>query len=72
MLLFYCKLWGDLSSKGFEINPCDPWVTNKTSEGHQMTITWNFDNFKMLHKLPAVITGIIEWLHEIYGELHIS
>ena len=64
-LLFYHEIWGDLHTNGFEINPYDPCVANKTIEGHQMTITWYVDDLKMLHKSPSVTTGIIEWLCRI-------
>ena len=33
-LLFYHKLWGDIHAKGFEINPYDLCVANKTINGH--------------------------------------
>jgi hypothetical protein len=38
-LLFYRKLWGDLHSLGYKINPYNPCGTNKTIHGSQMTVT---------------------------------
>ena len=40
-LLFYRKLVVDLKSLGYEINPYDPCVANKTINGKQMTICWH-------------------------------
>eukprot|EP00957_Ditylum_brightwellii_P140482 10703377-Ditylum_brightwellii.AAC.1 len=37
-LLFNNKLVGDLKELGFEVNPYDPCVANKTIQGKQMTI----------------------------------
>ena len=67
-LLFYCKLWGDLHAKGFEINQYDPLMANKTINGHQMMVAWHMGDLKMSHKLPAAINGIIEWLRGIYSK----
>ena len=61
-LLFYRKLWGDLYTKGFTTNPCDPCVANKDISGLQMTVAWHVDDLKMSHKSPQVITSVIEWL----------
>ena len=71
-LLFYCKLWGDLHAKGSTINPYNPCVANKDIGGLQMTTAWHVDNRKMSDKSPQVVTGVIEWLRGIYGELCIS
>jgi hypothetical protein len=40
-VLFYEKLVGDLRSQGFELNPYDPCVANKTIAGNQFTLTWH-------------------------------
>ena len=37
-----------------------------------MTVSWHVDSLKMSHKSLAVVTGIIQWLGGIYGELRIS
>jgi hypothetical protein len=37
-MLFYRKLRGDLVEQGFEVNPYDPCVANKTVNGHQVTV----------------------------------
>jgi hypothetical protein len=40
-LLFYRKLVSELREMGFEINPYDPCVANKTINGTQMKIRWH-------------------------------
>ena len=73
--LFWEKLTSVVKSWGFEINPYDSCVANKTINGHQCTLTWHVDNLKISHKDPAVVTQIIEDLNNTFatlGELSIS
>ena len=44
--LFYQKFVGDLMTIGFELNPYDPCVANKTINGKQLTLVCHFDNIK--------------------------
>ena len=46
-LLFYKKLRAQLEKMGFEINPYDPCVANKTVGDSQMTVTWHVDDLKV-------------------------
>jgi hypothetical protein len=72
-LLFYEKLLGDLKSQGFELNPYDPCVANKTIKGNQFTLTWHVDDIKMSHKDPKEVTHVIDWLKGIHGDnMHMS
>jgi hypothetical protein len=72
-LLFYERLVGDLTSQGFELNPYDPCVANKTIEGSQFTLTWHVDDIKMSHKDPKEVTKVIDWLKGIYEDnMHVS
>ena len=66
-LLFYNKLRSDLENTGFEINPYDPCVANKMVNGHQMTICWHMDDFKVSHKDDNAVTALAEKLAELYG-----
>ena len=66
-LLFYNKLRSDLENTGFEINPYDPCVANKMVNGHQMTICWHMDDFKVSHKDDNAVTAIAEKLTDLYG-----
>jgi hypothetical protein len=44
-LLFYRKLRKELEDYGFEVNPYNPSVVNKVTEGgKQMTVIWHVDN----------------------------
>ena len=73
--LFWEKLTSVVKSWGFEINPYDSCVANKTINGHQCTLTWHVDDLKISHKDPAVVTQIIEDLKNTFatlGELSIS
>ena len=66
-LLFYKKLRGNLESMGFEVNPYDPCVANKMSNGSQMTVTWHVDDLKISHKDEEELKKIISELGAIYG-----
>jgi hypothetical protein len=48
-LLFYRKLVSELQEVGFEINPYDPCVANKTVNGIQMMIRWHVDDLMINH-----------------------
>ena len=71
-LLFYRKLWTDLSGRGFEVNPYDPCVANMSVNGKQLTVCWHVDDLKMSHMDEGVLTDLIGWLEKKYGELRIS
>ncbi|EJK61698.1 hypothetical protein THAOC_17766, partial [Thalassiosira oceanica] len=71
-LLFYRKLWGDLASQGFEINPYDPCVANKTINGHQMTVCWYVDDLYMSHMDRGAIEDFVRWLERTYGKLQVK
>jgi hypothetical protein len=67
-LLSYIKLVGDLELNGFELNPYDPCVANKTVAGKQFTVTWYADDLKLSHGISQEVTKTIEWLKRIYGQ----
>ena len=67
-LLFYLKLVDDLKAYGFELNPYDPCVANKTVNGKQMTVCWHVDDLKVSHDEEAVVDGLIKYLKGKYGE----
>ena len=48
-LLFYCKLQKDLEDMGFEVNPYNSYVANKTVNESQMTVTWHIDDLNISH-----------------------
>ena len=53
---------------GFEVNPYDPCVANKTINGSQMTVAWHVDGLKISHKESTVVTQFICALGGIYGD----
>ena len=65
--LFWEKFTATLTKHGFQINPYNACVANKTINGHQCTLAWHVDDIKASHKDPKVIDWIIETLQEEYG-----
>ena len=54
-LLFYQKFVGELMTIGFELNPYDPCVTNKTINGKLLTLVWHVDDIKESHVEAEVV-----------------
>jgi hypothetical protein len=67
-LLFYLKLLKDLEVNGFNLNPYNPCVANKTVNGKQFTITWHVDDLKLSHVDTNEVDKTIKWFKIIYGE----
>ena len=65
-LLFYQRFVGDLQSIGFEVNPYDPCVANKTVNNEQLTIIWHVDDLKISHKSEKTVTRMVTWLKRTY------
>ena len=61
------KFTTTLTKLGFQINPYNACVTNRTINGHQCTLAWHVDDIKASHKVPKVIDWIIETLKEEYS-----
>jgi hypothetical protein len=59
-LLYYIRFVSDLKSIGFEVNPYDPCVANKTVAGTQLTIVWHVDDLKVSHRSASVVTRMAE------------
>ncbi len=68
MLLFSRKLVAELGDMGFEINPYDPCVANKTVNGTQMTVRWHVDDLMISHTNQADIMAFMKKIKYIYGE----
>ena len=68
-LLYYRKFTQSLTKIGFELNPYDPCVANKTIEGEQMTICFHVDDCKVSHRSSKVVDDIIGWLRENYESI---
>jgi hypothetical protein len=67
-LLFWQNLSTELKKWGFEINPYDFCVANKTINGKQCTIVWHVDDLKISHVDPKVVTTILNLLDSKYGQ----
>jgi hypothetical protein len=57
---------------GFELNPYDTCVANKTIDGKQCTIAWYVDNNKISHVDEQVVTGVIERIKERFGKMAVT
>ena len=68
-LLFYIKFVKSLLSIGFELNPYDPCVANKTVDNLQLTVVWHVDDLKVSHVLTKVVTRMADWLNKTYEQL---
>lgn len=66
-LLFYKNLTAKITSWGYEVNPDDPCVANKTMNDKQCTIMWHMDYLKISHKDEAVVHQVVEDLDAKYG-----
>ena len=65
-LLFCQKFVGDLMTIGFELNPCDPCVANKTINRKQLTLVWHVYKIKARHVEAEVVTSMAKWLRKTY------
>jgi len=66
-LLFWKKLTMKLKQWGFEVNPYDWCVMNKTIDGTQCTTLWHVDDLKISHAKPNVVTKVIKQLEAEFG-----
>ena len=66
--LFFKKLTKFLTEElGFEVNPYDSCVVNKTINGKQCTIAWHVDDLKISHVSEEVCEMILKRLNDEYG-----
>jgi hypothetical protein len=66
-LLYYKKFRKDIEAIGFEINPYDICVANRTIRGKQQTVTWHVDDLKSSHEDPQVNDEFAKWCENTYG-----
>jgi hypothetical protein len=67
-LLFWQNLSTELKKWGFEINPYNFCVANKTTNGKQCTVVWHVDDLKISHVDAKVVTTILNLLDAKYGQ----
>ena len=65
-LLFYQNFIGYLMTIGFELNPYDPCVVNKTINGKQLTLIWHVDDINASQVEAEVVTRIEKWMRKKY------
>jgi len=68
LLLFWKKLSQQLIEWGFEINPYDWCVANKTINGKQCTVLRHVDDLKISHVDTNVVTGVIADVSDVFGK----
>jgi hypothetical protein len=68
-LLYYQKSVKSLTEIDFVINPYDPCISKKMSEGDQMTICFRVDDCKLIHRKTKVMDRMIEYLRQEYESI---
>ena len=63
---------GTLEEIGLELNPYDTCVANKVVDGEQCTIAWYFDDNKISHVDPKVVTSVVEKREEHFGTMTVT
>jgi hypothetical protein len=66
-VLYYKKFRKDIESVGFEVNPYDICVANRSVNGKQQTVTWHVDDLKSSHVDPRVNDDFHIWCEKVYG-----
>ena len=64
--LFWQNLTSSLQEWGFEKNPYDWCVENKTIDVKQMTVVWHADDLKISHENGDTVYALINKLSELY------
>ena len=59
IIIFWWDLFGVLRYWGFELNPYESCVMNKTVDGKQCTICWHVDDLNILHVSLKVVDGVL-------------
>ena len=68
-LLRYNLFDEKLQKIGFEINPYEKCIANKTINGKKCTIAWYIDDNKVSHEDPEVVTEIIKEIESYWDGL---
>ena len=70
-LLWYNLFSTTLEGLDFEINSYDGCVSKNVIEGTQCTIDWYVDDNRLSHKIPEVISDIINEVRKHLGEISV-
>jgi len=68
-LLWYELFTGTLQGMGFELNPYDPCVVNKTINDKQCSVVWYMDDNKILHVDPQIVSQIVDAIEQHFGKM---
>jgi hypothetical protein len=71
-LLWYELFTGTLAEMGFQLNPYDPCVANKTINGKQCTVAWFVDDNKISHVDVRVVSKIIKKIESRFGKMTVT
>ena len=67
-LIFWQNLTSSLQEWGFEINPYNWCVANKTVNRKQMIAVWHVDDLQISHENGDTVDALISKLSEQYGK----
>ena len=67
-LLWFKMFKSDLEGIGFEFNPYDACVANRTMKGKQHTVRFHVDDLWSSHIDPEINTEFLKWLNDQYGQ----
>lgn len=67
-LRFWEQVLEDLTELGFEVNPYDWCVANRTVNGTQQTVGWHVDDFLISHKDQRANEELANWFNTKYGQ----
>ena len=65
-LIHYQKLPKYLRGYGLIINPYNPLLANKWTEGVKLTVVWHLDDMKVSHKSEKEVMNLIGYMKGIY------
>ena len=68
-LLWYELFTSKLQKMGFELNPYNKCVANKTVNGKQCTVLWYVDDVKVSHVEKGVVQNVINEIEKEFGNV---
>jgi hypothetical protein len=72
VLLWYELFSGTLKGMGFELNPYDTCIANKTTDKKQCTIAWYVHDTKISHVDDNAVSHVIERIEDRFGEMTVT
>ena len=59
VMLFKIRLYEYIELQGSEVNPYDPYLANKPTQGKHLMVTWHVDDLKVSHVKNTVVDGFL-------------